>query len=520
MDTTKTMPMRAVVARRPIWAGMPRLLKVAFSWVVILATLPIVLIVGAYIYYQAFGIILPGVKVGGVPLQGLTEFEAVTEIERIWNEDYRITAVDINDLGRSWIVTPPEFGLRVDAQANAAEAYNVGRGNGIVVGMKELIFTWWEGQEITPRVNFDPIEARIGLEVWVTQVNVPVMDGRVMIEGGEVIQITGQVGKTLDVESSLALLSADPTAVMLDYRFVPLVMDTVDPSIGDVSATAAKVEQMLRELTIRAYDPVTDEHFEWTPSREEVASWLRFERDDDELRVEIEDDRVLAYLVELERSLGDKRFFDHDEGLAAVKESLHSGELDTLRVKYHPTTYVVQPTDSMVTISFKVGMPYWKIHEANPSVAARGLVVGETIIAPPADTMLALPVVENKRIVISISQQRMWVYQDGELIREHIVSTGMSGSPTLPGIFQVQWRYINAYGSRWDLWMPHFLGIYEAAPGFINGIHGLPLLSNGVRLWGDVLGRPASYGCIILTLAAAEELYFWAENGVVVEIQS
>jgi lipoprotein-anchoring transpeptidase ErfK/SrfK len=67
--------------------------------------------------------------------------------------------------------------------------------------------------------------------------------------------------------------------------------------------------------------------------------------------------------------------------------------------------------------------------------------------------------------------------------------------------------------------MPHFLGIYRATPGLLNGIHGLPLLSSGVRLWGSVLGRPASYGCIILNLQAAEQLYEWAENGVVVEIQ-
>ena len=519
MDTTKAMPMKAVVARRPIWSGIPRLLKVTFLGVVILATLPIVLVVSAYIYYQASGIILPGVNVGGVPLHGLTEFEAVAEIDRVWNEAYRITAVDINDLGRSWIVAPTDFGLRVDATLNAAEAYNVGRGRGVLAGIEDLIFTWWEGHEITPRISFDPFEARVGLEVWATQVNVPVMDGRVMIEGGEVEQIPSQVGKMLNVEGSLALLSADPTAVMFDYRFVPLVMDSVEPSIVDVSITAAEVERILRELTIRAYDPVRDEHFEWTPSREELASWLRLERDDDELRIEIEDERLSTYLAESERSLGDERYFDHDEGLGMVMDGLHSSEWDILRVKYHPTTYVVQPTDSMVTISFKMGMPYWKIHEVNPAVAARGLVVGETIIAPPADAMLTLPVVENKRIVISITQQRMWLYQDGELILEHVVSTGMSGSPTLPGIFQVQWRFINAYGSRWDLWMPHFLGIYEAAPGFINGIHGLPLLSNGVRLWGDVLGRPASYGCIILTLDAAEELYDWAEDGVVVEIQ-
>jgi hypothetical protein len=66
--------------------------------------------------------------------------------------------------------------------------------------------------------------------------------------------------------------------------------------------------------------------------------------------------------------------------------------------------------------------------------------------------------------------------------------------------------------------MPHFMGVYEAWPEFMNGLHGLPMLSSGRRLWVDVLGRPASYGCIILTLEDAEALYSWAEDGVVVDI--
>ena len=53
----------------------------------------------------------------------------------------------------------------------------------------------------------------------------------------------------------------------------------------------------------------------------------------------------------------------------------------------------------------------------------------------------------------------------------------------------------------------------------MNGIHGLPTLSNGNRLWAGNLGHPVSYGCIILDLDAAEDLYNWAEEGVVVEIQ-
>jgi hypothetical protein len=88
----------------------------------------------------------------------------------------------------------------------------------------------------------------------------------------------------------------------------------------------------------------------------------------------------------------------------------------------------------------------------------------------------------------------------------------------MTGVFQIQTHEINAYASNWDLYMPHFMGIYEAWPGFMNGIHGLPLLSNGQRLWASTLGSPASYGCIILDLGAAEDLFYWADPGVVVEI--
>jgi lipoprotein-anchoring transpeptidase ErfK/SrfK len=100
-----------------------------------------------------------------------------------------------------------------------------------------------------------------------------------------------------------------------------------------------------------------------------------------------------------------------------------------------------------------------------------------------------------------------------------VISTGIDRSPTIPGVYQVQTHELNAYASVWGLYMPHFMGIYEGWPGFMNGIHGLPTLSGGRRLWAGSLGRPVSYGCIILDLQAAEDLYNWAENGVVVEIR-
>lgn len=520
INTMRTVP---VAVPRPASGRRLRWLKFIMgtvSGLAMLGMLPIIIVLGIYAYYRVSGFVLPGVRVGEVPVQNLTINEVVAELDRVWNIDYRITAVDIMDPTRSWIVAPSEFGLRVDAQASSAYAYDVGRGQGLVDGPFQMMETWRDGREIIPVVTFDPIIGKAGLEIWADRVNIPSVEGALTLEGGNVVQVQGRSGKFLDVEASLSLLAADPASVMLDYQFVPLVMNTAEPVIIDVSGAANYIESMLgSELRLSAYDPVTDELFHWSPTREEIASWLRIERDQREFRVEIDFNVVMEYLADLDTSLGEYRDYDLDKALAAVQSELQGGSEDTLIIRYRPTPYIVRSTDNLVSISYRIGKPYWKILEENPNIVEEGLVVGKTLSIPPADAMLSLPVVMNKRIVISISEQLMWVYQDGELIREHVISTGVANSPTMPGIFQVQSHFLNAYGSRWDLYMPHFLGIYDATPGFTNGIHGLPILSNGKRLWGSVLGRPASYGCIILDLDAAEQLYIWAEDGVVVEIQ-
>jgi LysM repeat protein len=235
-------------------------------------------------------------------------------------------------------------------------------------------------------------------------------------------------------------------------------------------------------------------------------------------QVSIDESEAAAYLEAVSHSIGSDRWFEISDYRASFMQSLSKGSPLTIILKYRPETYTVEPGDTLIRIGWKVGLPYWKIVEANPGLDPEALYTGQQLRVPPKDAMLPLPVIPEKRIVISIREQRLWAYQEGELLSEHVISTGIDRSPTQPGIFQVRTHELNAYASLWDLYMPHFIGIYEAWPGFFNGIHGLPTLSSGQRLWADVLGRPASYGCIILDLPAAEWLYNWAEPGVVVEI--
>jgi LysM repeat protein len=267
------------------------------------------------------------------------------------------------------------------------------------------------------------------------------------------------------------------------------------------------------------YDPIQDERTDWTATPELIATWLAVEENGEELEVVVDEQDVAAYLDTLNEALGAGRYLDAGESVDALTEALRDQSPASLIVSHEPTAYVVQPGDTLTSISWQVGIPYWHILEANPGVEANTISTGQELAIPSVDDMLPLPVIENKRIVVSISQQRMWAYEDGKLLYENVISTGIDRSPTQPGYFQVQTHDLNAYASIWDLTMPNFLGIYEAWPGFYNGFHGLPTLSNGQILWADVLGRPASYGCIILDLDAAEQLYQWADDGVVVEIQ-
>jgi lipoprotein-anchoring transpeptidase ErfK/SrfK len=123
----------------------------------------------------------------------------------------------------------------------------------------------------------------------------------------------------------------------------------------------------------------------------------------------------------------------------------------------------------------------------------------------------------SKYILVDLSEQHMYVYEGDGLTYSFVASTGINGGTRI-GNFAVQSKIPNAYGSTWDIWMPDWLGIYWSG-GLENGIHALPILPNGATLWAGFLGRPISYGCVVLGTYDAQVLYDWAEIGTPVDIQ-
>jgi LysM repeat protein len=181
-------------------------------------------------------------------------------------------------------------------------------------------------------------------------------------------------------------------------------------------------------------------------------------------------------------------------------------------------THIVRPGETLSAIARRYGVSVWVLARAN-SLANPGLIVpGQVIVIPGAGSPAPAPGGSGKRIVIDLSEQHLYAYQDGVLVYSFVVSTGKAGSRTQAGSFSILDKYPNAYASTWDLQMPYFMGIYWSG-SLENGIHALPILSNGQTLWGGYLGTPASFGCIILSTENARTLYYWADVGTPVVVQ-
>ena len=68
-------------------------------------------------------------------------------------------------------------------------------------------------------------------------------------------------------------------AVMTEYNFIPLIMKFVAPAVGSVSEASEQAQRLMNaSFTLRAFDPVADEWFEWSPGLEIIAGWLEVER--------------------------------------------------------------------------------------------------------------------------------------------------------------------------------------------------------------------------------------------------
>lgn len=466
---------------------------------------------GAGLIYMS-DLVMPGVQVQGVDVGRLTQSEAATALSEVAAQ----RTIRLTQGETVWLVSAAELGLTLDAAATAENAHAYGRTPAAWV---EFIETGVMAAE--PAWVLDTAVAQTYLQNRAAELAIEPVNAGLLIENGQVTTTPAAEGQILDLDATVAALAQNGAAPNGDIQ---LVMQPVAPAITDVSGAVTQAQALLSTtLTIHATDPVRDEAVSWVVGPQVWGSWLTLTVDPAnpaQFSWTVAPDKADQFFAERNAALGENRYLDAALTLTAVTEAIkNQQESINLRIYHSPSQYLVQPGDTFAGIGRKVGIPYPWIQAANPGVGD-ALSVGQSLTIPSPDDLLPYPIVEGKRVVVSISQQRAWVYENGALKWEWLASTGIASSPTAPGVFQVQTHEANAYAGNWDLWMPNFMGIYQPAPNvaFMNGFHGFPTRDGANLLWTNNLGTPVTYGCILLSNENAAQLYEWAEQGVIVEI--
>lgn len=131
------------------------------------------------------------------------------------------------------------------------------------------------------------------------------------------------------------------------------------------------------------------------------------------------------------------------------------------------------------------------------------------------DTTRPDGVEDHRWISINLYEQTLMVYEEGQLIYATLVSSGLQGWWTQPGLFQV---FSKLEGDR-------MMGSFEADRSDFYYLEDVPwnLYYDKARAlhgtyWHNGFGYPRSHGCVNLALIDAHWIYNWAEEGTWVYI--
>lgn len=282
------------------------------------------------------GRIMPGVTMSGVPLAGKTIEEAAGVISSAFRFTETGTIMFV-DGDRSWIVRPSQVGFYLDPYASADAAYAAGRRGGVIKVLAQRWSMASGGVQAFPTFIFDQKSAVQYLNGLALQINQPVHEAGVSIEGTQVIVQNGQQGRVLDVGLTLEGLTKQVKS--MQDGIVHLAVRQSDPVILNAEDQGELARALLSQpfqLTLPENSTADTVNAVIQPA--DLAAMLTFEKvpqgNGSEYMIAVNKPLMNAWLTsmkeDVEQSPENTRFiFNDDTGLIeVVKPALIGRTLD------------------------------------------------------------------------------------------------------------------------------------------------------------------------------------------------
>ena len=273
-------------------------------------------------YQLAFaGRIFPGISVAGVDVSGLSPNDAALKLSQTLS--FPMTGkVLFRTADKIWVASPVELGMVFDPSASALAAYRFGRSGGLYGALSGQISAGGLGADVSPVLIFDQRVAYTYLQNIASQVDQPVIEASLKIEGTNVVAQPGQVGRLLSLDATLIYLGSQ----LQSFRDgeVPLVIQEAAPKLVDVSSQAEAARAILSlPLTITVPNYQAGDPGPWTYDIPVIANMVKVNVVDNngvaEMRVGLDLNALRLSLSELktyvDRLPANARFsFNEDTG--------------------------------------------------------------------------------------------------------------------------------------------------------------------------------------------------------------
>ena len=241
-------------------------------------------------------------SVAGVDVSGLSPRAAAVRLtEQITYP--QAGKILLRDGDKVWVASPGELGMILDPEASAQAAFNLGRSGPLPERIKTQFDAAYTGLSLPPNLVFDQRSAFRYLSNIAAEIDTPSVDASLSLNGTEVIVTPGQIGRSLDVQASLVLVTLQLES--LRDGVLDLYIRESAPFILDASAEADLARKMLSaplEISLPGGGAGP-----WTFQPDQLATMLAIQRvdtaDGPRYEVGLRQDLLITFLADLAPTL-------------------------------------------------------------------------------------------------------------------------------------------------------------------------------------------------------------------------
>lgn len=473
--------------------NIKRLGKAIFSGSMVIAAG--LLAASLYISMAYADTILPGIKIAGRDVSGMSRDEAVSNIDQSLLGEIELKVAD-----DSIVVDPLTVGITWPVEQTVKDTFLIGHSQNVWDNLGQILKTLFITRSQTLDASVDEVVLNQFVQENIASYIKEPVDATLSIVNNQVVVNHEEDGMGI----YLVKLKEDIKQAVLmnqDKAVIEVKTEVIEPNVKakELANYKAKIEEL-------AAVPIAVDinGASYSIALADKINWYQLVKTDNAFDIQLNKQAVTATVAAVAKKYDVKAV---NEQVSENGVLLAQGQ-DGLKINQ---------TNLVDGITNAANQVVAGKNQVAPVVAVLDVTPKETITVASTDQSV-VPAIQTdaKFIQVSLAKQKMYLFEGGQLVNVFAISSGKAGMDTPRGVHQIFNKALRPYSATYGLYMPYWQAI--TADGKY-GIHELPEWPNGYKEGANHLGVPVSHGCMRLGEGPAGYVYDWAPVGTAVIVQ-